>query len=194
MLLRKLITITLVVFMAVGVNIAFAAQDHDHADDEMPSLGAHIHGEAALFVIYAGGQLLIEFESPAMSLLGFEHYPHDEEQKARVVEVAHQLSAVDQLFSIAGGDCQVNERHVEMPFAEKHHDHENHAAGKVISSHSDVFATYDFKCTDSGRLRGIELKIFNRFPGLQRLNAQWADQDGQSARILTAEETYIPLQ
>ena len=37
--------------------------------------GAHVHGVANLNMAFAGGALEMEFESPAMSILGFEHRP-----------------------------------------------------------------------------------------------------------------------
>ena len=44
--------------------------------------GAHVHGEAVLNVVQEGTNVFIEFESPAINLVGFEHAPINPEQKA----------------------------------------------------------------------------------------------------------------
>ena len=209
MLFRRLLNTTLVVFLAGAVNSAFAqdGHDHDHDHDEPLPLGAHVHGEAELFVVNAGGQLLIEFESPAMNLVGFEHAPHNDKQRSQVAAVAQQLLAVEQLFTMRGGDCQIKERHVEMPFDEHDHSsnqeekantghdhHEKHGDHEEGSEHADVFAEYDFECANSNGLKGIEVQIFERFPALQKLNVQWSVPHSQSAQTLTADATYIQLQ
>jgi hypothetical protein len=61
--------------------IAQAADEHDH-DHEHGSLGAHEHGVARLDVAQEGTTLELDFNSPAMNIVGFEHAATSDADKA----------------------------------------------------------------------------------------------------------------
>ena len=90
-------------------------------------LGAHEHGSAALNVALDGNMLFIELESPWNNIVGFEHAPNTEEQKALVEDSLALLDKPMELFEFAGTDCVVSEVSVESTLsAEMHEEHDEH--------------------------------------------------------------------
>jgi hypothetical protein len=43
-----------------------------------------------------------------------------------------------------------------------------------------------FRCEEPAQLRTLEVKLFDRFPGVKRLDAQVVSAQGQKAQPLTA--------
>ena len=68
---------------------------------------AHIHGVAELTVAFENGVVEMQFESPAISLLGFEHAPKDDDQ----VEIVNKTKAV--LSSVE--NVPVSYTHLTLP-------------------------------------------------------------------------------
>ena len=66
------------------------------------SLDAHVHGVAELTIAIEGKSLEVQFASPAMNLVGFEHKATSAEQMATVKKVETQLNESDALFVITG--------------------------------------------------------------------------------------------
>lgn len=80
----------------------------------------HVHGEAQLFIAIEGNQLLIEFESPADNILGFEHTPNTASQKARLKSSLVTLADYTSLAEFPGGACKQVSYNLESPFEEHH--------------------------------------------------------------------------
>lgn len=76
------------------------------ADTER-DLGSHEHGAARLDLVVDGARLFVDLESPWSNLVGFEHRPSSEAQRARVAEALGRLEDPAALFAIDGGDCRV---------------------------------------------------------------------------------------
>ena len=131
--------------------LAFAIQaqshDHDHHDhghDQKPasaaSLDAHEHGVASLNLVLEGERLIIELDSPAANIVGFEHMPSSAKDFAALAEARKQLLRADALFAIPdAAGCALGEVEAQSPLfeadaqaaehehhehAEKHHDHD----------------------------------------------------------------------
>ncbi len=52
--------------------------------------------------------------------------------------------------------------------------------------HTEIEATIVFRCEEPAQLRTLEVKLFDRFPGVKRLDAQVVSAQGQKAQPLTA--------
>ncbi|MEM9600321.1 MAG: DUF2796 domain-containing protein [Pseudomonadota bacterium] len=86
--------------------------ENDDADAVMPDLAApdnadpesvrqadsHVHGAADLALALDGSGLTIELESPLYNLIGFEHAPETDAQRATVETAVATLSAPSALF------------------------------------------------------------------------------------------------
>lgn len=160
-----------------------AAQASEHEQEEHGSLGAHEHGAASLNVALDGQTLELEWQSPAMNLLGFEHAAESVADKAKVGAARAELEQPLSLFGIpAAAGCQVAEQELESPlFGDAHghgeadQEHDEHA-----SEHSEIHAHYHFSCSQPELLEGLNLgELFKRFPATQKIRVQLLGPNGQ---------------
>jgi hypothetical protein len=94
---------------------------------------AHTHGQADASIIYDGSVVVLEMESPADNILGFEHAPKTAAQRSAHTRATKLLAAPGELFSLPGS-CSLVEKSVNSPFAghdyhEEHHE-EHHVEHK----------------------------------------------------------------
>lgn len=80
---------------------------------EQHSLGAHEHGIAQLQLATSGQQLLVNFEVPAESIVGFEHAPSNDAQRAAITQASTQLSAA-WLTPSASAQCKITSQSVDF--------------------------------------------------------------------------------
>ena len=68
---------------------------------------AHEHGAARLEVALDGGKLSIGLESPLDNLVGFEHAPRNEKQRAALAKMTDDLKGTERLFDLpAAAACE----------------------------------------------------------------------------------------
>lgn len=143
---------------------------------------AHVHGVASLQVAVDGSSLSLNLSSPLVNLLGFEHLPHTDKQKAAVAEMARKLRQADKLFaptSTAG--CKLKSGKLESVALgnAKKEDHEDGG------DHADMDAEFVFQCGHPAELHDLDVKLFAAFPGLHQLKTEVVTQRGQTAATLT---------
>ncbi len=157
---------------------------------------AHQHGVAALTLALEGGALLIEFESPLDSLVGFEHAPGNDAQRKAISDAAEALRAGGRLFALPqAAQCRLKDVQIEGPYDmaggdahdhashehEHEHEHEPHAGEAQADGavHADAYAVWQFDCAVPERLETIGVGLFDVFPRLQRVQAELATPRGQ---------------
>ena len=178
--------------------------------------GAHVHGIANLNVALDGNNLMIELDSPSANIVGFEHAPENEEQAHAVHEAMELLKNGEKLFGFTEqAGCTLHDAHVDTDMETDHHDeheshdqhnekdahdeHDDHAHAEKDhdhehdSTHSEFEVSYHFECAQPDKLKSIEVKLFNEFPGFERIDAQVLTGKGQSAAGLTAKSPEISL-
>lgn len=70
--------------------------------------GAHVHGLAQASLVVDGGSLALELTVPGMDLVGFEHAPRDDAQRARIAAALATLEASAQWLAFEpAGACEV---------------------------------------------------------------------------------------
>jgi len=89
---------------------------------------SHEHGSATLNVVIDKDEVFIELETPWNNLVGFEHEPGTDEQKALVDDAMAALLDPERLFSFDGGNCAVTNSRVEssMQHDDGHKDDDHH--------------------------------------------------------------------
>jgi len=185
-----------------------AHEDHHHEHEEAASLGAHEHGAARLNAALDGKRLELEFISPAMNLVGFEHAPATPADEAKIAEARSQLEQPAALFGLPkAADCVVSEQqlHGELLGSahagyqrrdqDDDHRHEHsHAAADEHDGHSDIEASYQFDCSDPEALQALDLKrLFERFPGTEKIQVQLIGPNGQQGAELTPARPQLPF-
>ena len=129
----------------------------------------HTHGKAQLYLTYASSQLHVEFNSPAMDVLGFEGEPATDQQKQAVQQLKQTLSKPAALFTLGGNRCGLKSQHTDIS-----QDH-----------HSDVHASYQFTC-EGEPAPDISLTLFDQFPSLHQVEVFAIINDKQQYRTLDA--------
>jgi len=188
---RLLLALPFALLPGFAVATEHHAHDHDHHD----SLGAHEHGAAELDAALDGSMLEIEFRSPAMNLVGFEHAPSSEADKRQIAAARRQLEQAGILFGLpVAAGCTLAETELESPLFEgAAHDHDDEHEHKHDDDHegqhSEIHAHYHFDCATPQALEALDLQaLFKAFPGMQRIQAQLIGPNGQRGAQLDAEQ------
>ena len=127
----------LVLFSILMLTQTAIAQDgHRHHD-------AHVHGQAKLNLVISGQQLLVELETPANNLLGFEHQAKTEKDKKILRQAVAVLNKPAQwLQPDTAAGCQLQDIQIESALLnsvddDEHHEHEGHKEHAKHDDHDD---------------------------------------------------------
>src|SRR5690606_13397733 len=89
--------------------------------------GPHVHGQGNLDLAMAGGTLLVELSLPAADVVGFEHAPRDDDQKALVKDALARLGKGTNVLEPApAAACKVTRESVHSGLSDsetEEHDH-----------------------------------------------------------------------
>ncbi|MDE0176378.1 MAG: DUF2796 domain-containing protein, partial [Defluviicoccus sp.] len=125
----------------------------------------------------------IEFESPAHDIVGFESMPKTAKQRAAVESAVAALKKGEALFRLTpGAGCKLEEAEVETPLAESGHKEEHKHAEE--EEHSEFHAHYHFRCAQPGRLKGVEVRLFDSFRTMREVEVSAILPGGQRAASL----------
>ena len=187
-------------FALLPLAIAHAADEHDH-EHEHGSLGAHEHGVGRLNAVLDGQALELEFDSPAMNLVGFEHKATTPSDKAKVAAARKQLENPLALFNLPkSAGCVISTQELNSPLfgdkpeADHDEDDDDHATdGKGAAAHehhhdhSEIHAHYQFTCATPTALSILDLtQVFKTFPATQKIQVQLIGPSGQQGVEATA--------
>ena len=155
--------------------------------------GAHVHGVAELRVVVDGGRLEIALESPLDNVIGFEHAPRTDKERAAVRGMAARLRQAQTLFvPTAAAQCTLasvqlasgalpaellGEPRPARPDAGKE-------PTKDADGHADLDADFAFNCAAPAQLKGMEVGLMQAFPVLLKLKVLVVGPRGQSATVL----------
>ena len=145
--------------------------------------GAHVHGVGKLQVVLDSNTLTLSLDSPLANLVGFEHVPQNEQQKAAVRAMADKLNQAAVLFApTPAAQCQVASVRLAAPVL---------APASKRDGHADLDADFVFRCLQPAALRDIEVRLFAAFPQLQRLDVEIVGPRGQTAARLTPKQPRV---
>lgn len=144
-------------------------------------LGSHVHGGATLNMATGDDELIIEFDSPWMNLVGYEHQPSTDEQRASIAESVQRLQLGNGLFTFVGTQCDMVDVVVESSMDS---DHEEHSA---------VMVSYVFKCAELRELETVDVGLFSVWPGIDDIDVQLAGPKSQSSMELDPDNRQINM-
>lgn len=170
------------------------------AEDDHRELGPHVHGHGTLNIAIEGKRVSMELEVPGMDIVGFEHAPSTDDQKATVDKAKARLEKPLGLFSLpAAAGCTVAEALVAVEAEHgdddhKHegkadHDHDDDAAG----GHNQFEANYAFDCANSAELTTITFDYFALFAGAHDLTVNVVTAKGQSKYEVSRSKPTLDL-
>ena len=161
--------------------------------------GAHEHGAAELTVALDGQALIIELISPLDNLVGFEHAPANDAQRAALAEAGRLLSDADAMFALpVAAACRFEHADIESPWpmaamapaaGQAGHAHAHPTRG----DHEEAVVTYRYTCAQPAALQRIDVRAFARFPRLREIRVEHATARGQGAAVLTPAAAALAL-
>jgi hypothetical protein len=172
------------------------------------SADKHVHGEAELFIAIEGNQVLLELQSPADNIIGFEHAPVTQSQHEQLKTSFTKLKDYTFIASFIGGVCQQVSSEVESPFkdnhdsVEKEHGHNHGAADKEqkhehnhdADNHSDFYVSYTLECDSAvDNISAIEIHAFKHFIGIKNIIVKWVTPKGQGSAKANTKNQVIAL-
>jgi Protein of unknown function (DUF2796) len=162
--------------------------------------GPHVHGTGELHVVIEANRLTIELHSPLENLLGFEHAPRTDKQRAAVQSMVEKLKESSKLFRVPiEAECISTTPSIDAPVVAQSQarttgkDGAGKPPGGSADEHSNVTAEYEFTCTNTDRIDSIEVNLFDVFPGTKHLKAEVAGPHGQTAKNLSPERRLLKL-
>lgn len=141
---------------------------------------AHVHGVASLDLAIEGRTLTAIFESPADSIMGFEHAAKTSEEKKKQAEALTRLKARfgEMLLLPAAAQCTWKAAKAEV---------------HVHGSHADVEAEFTAECKgplDRGEIRFAFMKVF---PDVHELKIQLIGPGQQTGATIKHDEGSVKL-
>lgn len=174
----------LVILMLLMSSQARSGDGHQHKKHQHRQHDAHQHGVATMNVAIDSNQLHIEFESPAMNIVGFEHAARTQKQKRAVVQANQVLNNAKALFILpVAANCRLLKSEVESPLLQKTHK----------KSHGEFQASYVFQCENINQLKTVDVQLFNKFKATKEIRVQLISAVGQMVKVLTAQQHKLDL-
>ncbi|KEA63382.1 putative zinc-binding protein [Marinobacterium lacunae] len=171
------------------------------------SLAPHVHGAAELQVVLDGQLLSFSLQSPAYNLVGFEHAPKTEEEKALLAELDTTMRSPSNWIKLPdAAGCALDHaevgQHEEMTLNdhdddhshdhehEHEHEHENGGNAQHMDEHMDLSFDYRFTCRSPQAIKSATVTLFERYPALESIEAQIINET-QSIQTLSADNPQI---
>ncbi|MCQ1060919.1 DUF2796 domain-containing protein [Photobacterium sp. ZSDE20] len=189
-------------FVSLGLSVSSSA----FAEDHFRQHDAHVHGVVEVNIAQDGQDLLMEIHAPGADIVGFEHAPQTDEQKAAINNAIKQLKAPESLWVFtANAKCQLVEslatETLTSQEAENHHGHDDHGHEHDSHDHDDhghehdshnhgahgeFTAQYTYKCSDISQLTEVKTQWFTHFPTTERITVNTITEKGQKGGSLTS--------
>ena len=157
--------------------------------------GAHSHGVARLDVAVDGATVTLHLASPLESLLGFERPPRNDAERAQVRAMAQALRAGHPFVPTPAARCRLASVELASPaLAPELLGGTASTASKFADDHAELDGTFVYRCEEPKALQGIDVMLFDHFKRLQRVEAQVAGPQGQTAARLTSRARQVRWQ
>jgi hypothetical protein len=158
-----------------------------------------VHGAAELRIVVDGPQLQLALETPLINVLGFEHAPRNDKQRAAVRAMAAKLRRPQELFiptpaaRCTAGDVSLQSAVLAPELLGEKKGTDSAASTQraaapqkeQASEHADLDASFSWRCEAPAQLKGIDVGLMKAFPGLRKLDVQVVGPHGQSATQVT---------
>lgn len=169
-----------------GFAASHGDHEHDH-DAEKRHAESHEHGAAELAIALDGNQLIAEFTSPGMNIVGFEHEAKDADEIAAVKAAVEKLGMGTELIELKGAGCSLSDADVEAEglLAETHEDEHHDDEHEGEDAHAEFEVTYTFNCATPDQLSGVSVSFFEQWPGIEEIEAVFLSNDHQISAELT---------
>ena len=156
------------------------------AGDAHRELGPHVHGRGTFNIAVERNRIEIEFEAPAHDIVGFEHAPSTDREKAAIDGARAKLSSpLGTVFTVpAAAGCRLAQASVAME-VEDHDDEEKPGSKAPAQSdrdhhHSAFHAQYVLEGKSVRDITSLDFGYFSMFPGAEALDINLIAGRGQT--------------
>lgn len=178
----------------VAAGIVAALTGHTRASEsEHREHAAHVHGVASLNLAVEASEIVAELQAPAMNIVGFEHAPRNEQQHQAVERAADSLKQGETwLILPAGAGCGLESGRVESSLLDAQADHDGHDDSHE-EVHSEFHVKLVFHCDAPGAIDAVQVRLFDDFPGMEKIELQAITETRQIGGDLTPGNAVITL-
>jgi len=164
----NILVIGLCISFSCWVYSSHASESHDH---EKRQLDSHEHGVSTLKIALEGQNIQMELESPAHDIVGFEHLPKNNKQKAEVNHALSLLQEPNEVFILSSeANCKITDNEAEFEV-------ENGEG----ATHAGFHVTWKINCENPKRLKNLETTFFKLFQKAEEIEVEIISGSGQEA-------------
>jgi Protein of unknown function (DUF2796) len=157
--------------LALQATLSNAAEFEQHE--------AHEHGKVALNVAVEGNKLTIELDAPAINVVGFEHAPSSDAERAAVANAQKQFQSGQRLFGVPP-EAQCHLERVDV-HSEAHR------------NHMDYEGTFTYACEAPGKLTWFEPWLLDKLLNVTALRINVISPSGQRSETVQSARTRVSL-
>lgn len=155
--------------------------DHDHGD-EFEQHGVHEHGNVTFNVALEGQQLIVELDAPADNVVGFEHAPRTDAEKARIRDQAAWLQAGKELIAFSpAAACRFQEAKLDAP------------EWKEGESHAEYEVRLTYRCDQPQRLEWLQLSLLSGLQEVHEARVNLVTPSRQGSETVKSADTRVKL-
>jgi hypothetical protein len=162
---------------------------------------AHVHGQARLDAAVDADTLTLFLDGPLDSFVGFERGARNARERDAVRRAAQALRAESVFVPSAAAKCKLKQVKLSSPVLDPAllaSDAASAAAPQAgqkpktsEEGHADIEGEYVYRCANVEALRAIEVRLFDAFKHLERLDVQVIAPQGQTGAKLTAKQRTV---
>jgi hypothetical protein len=159
---------------------------------EFAQRAAHEHGKVTINAALDGSQLVIELDSPAINVVGFEHEPRTDDERAAVRSAADLLKSGRSLFGMPKEAlCLFKAADIKAPhweqFEKEHGEHDEH------EHHADYEARFTYQCEAPNRLTWIAPLLLGSLRNVVEARVNIATARGQQSDVVRNGHARVAL-
>lgn len=174
---------------------------------ETRQMDAHVHGTGAVQIAIDGPTIAMEITVPGADIVGFEHAPGSDAERASIDAALAKFGDAFTLFTLQGdAGCSAVTRavhawgyglddghddaaHAHDDHGHDDHGHDDHAADAdhddhdhgAGDAHAEFHAVYEMTCTDTAAITAIAFPYFDLFENARALDVQIVSGSGAMA-------------
>ena len=161
-----------------------------HAE-EFEQHAPHEHGKVTINVALEEKLLVIELDSPAVNVVGFEHEPRTDGERAAVRTASDLLKSGQGLFGTPQDAlCLFEGADVKAQWEQSH---EMHGTHEEREHHADYEARFTYRCEAPSQLTWIEPLLLDKLRNVTEARVNVATATGQRSEIVKSGHGHVSL-
>lgn len=186
--------------MLSAVTLLLAGASHaQQPAGEFTQQSTHEHGAVTLNLAVEGNSLAAELEAPAINVVGFEHQPRTETERASAAAASAWLSRGAGLLGVPkAAGCSRDSAQLQAPTwskSSKDHDHEHdhEHEHEADEGHADYRASVRYTCSNPAALAWVEVWGLRKLLGVTALTINIVTPTSQKSVTTVKPDERIAL-